>query len=175
MVYRSLLILTLLGVGCASTTQHLTPSEPESTEASTTPKPSILEDLRRIHREEGIEAVVHFYCAAQDVHHDRYRIEEGDLKTLGYELMGAGRLSEALTAFAVNREYHPTSSAYLAQGYGEMALGDLWGALETFEHALELDPSNEIAASLVMALTPVKTCEACLDSLRESEEENWDE
>jgi tetratricopeptide (TPR) repeat protein len=75
---------------------------------------------------------------------------EGELNELGYEMLEAGRVDDAIAAFELNTEQHPDSSNAchgLAEGYYRK--GDLDRATQLYETSLQLDPANENAQRML--------------------------
>lgn len=80
-------------------------------------------------------------------------IDEGRLNALGYELLAAGQVEEAIAALRLNVESYPE----YANGYDSLAEaylthGDRALALANYERALALDPSNRNAAAVLARL-----------------------
>jgi pimeloyl-ACP methyl ester carboxylesterase len=68
------------------------------------------------------------------------------LNTLGYELLGRGKLPEAIKVFARNvAEYPDASNPHDSLGEAYMAHGDRARAIEHYERSLALDPNNKNA------------------------------
>jgi Flp pilus assembly protein TadD len=83
-----------------------------------------------------------------------YNFDEGELNTLGYELIRKKEFKEAIRIFQLNVEAYPHSSnAYdsLAEGY--MDDGDRVRAIANYEKALQLNPKNSNSAVMLQKLT----------------------
>lgn len=90
--------------------------------------------------DEGVDAAVAEYRAFAAGHDDD---AEGDLNQLGYELLGRGRVQDAIAIFSLNVEEHPDSwNAFdsLAEGYKEA--GERQRAIELYRRSLEMNPDN---------------------------------
>jgi hypothetical protein len=72
---------------------------------------------------------------------------EAAINSLGYRLLGAGRVPDAIAVFRLNVEAYPRSAnAYdsLAEAY--LAAGDRAQAIANYRRVLEIDPGNASAA-----------------------------
>ena len=78
---------------------------------------------------------------------------EGRLNALGYQLVGSGRLREAIAVFAVNAAANP-ASANAADSLGEAYAdaGDRAKAIESYRRALELDPTLQSSRDALVRL-----------------------
>jgi CubicO group peptidase (beta-lactamase class C family) len=82
-----------------------------------------------------------------------YNFSEDQLNNLGYQLLNAGRVADAIEIFKLNVEMFPAGAncydslgeAYLAQGNKELALVN-------YRRSLELDPKNTNAAQVIQRL-----------------------
>lgn len=73
-----------------------------------------------------------------------YALSESDINSLGYDLMRARRLKEAIEIFALNvREFPNSSNTYDSLGEAYMTDGNSALAIANYEKSLELDPKNE--------------------------------
>ncbi|HSN54659.1 MAG TPA: serine hydrolase [Candidatus Sulfomarinibacteraceae bacterium] len=81
-------------------------------------------------------------------------VAENRFNSLGYELMGGGRLDDALAVFRLNAVLHP-SSANVHDSLGEalMKAGRNDEAVASYRRALELDPGNRNAEAMIEQLT----------------------
>ena len=78
---------------------------------------------------------------------------EGELNDLGYRLLQARKVEEAIAIFRVNAEEHPKSfNVYdsLADGYESHGDHDL--AIVNYQKSLELNPQNTHAAEAITRL-----------------------
>ena len=108
-----------------------------------TPQTSISEQVReaveRNDRDAARAAIRAFKANPQNA----YVTAERDINTLGYELMGQGKLDLAVEVFKLNVEAYPDSSNVydsLAEAYKNR--GDRELAIKNYEKALELDPKR---------------------------------
>jgi glyoxylase-like metal-dependent hydrolase (beta-lactamase superfamily II) len=80
-------------------------------------------------------------------------LSEDEFDTLGYRLLGKGRVEEAIAAFKISVEALP-GSALLYDGLAEAYLkeGDIEAAKANYERSLELNQFNRNAAEMLQAL-----------------------
>lgn len=92
--------------------------------------------------QEGIDtALAQFRSLRADSPED-YRVDERELNLLGYELLGGGKVDEAIEIFRLTSETFPQSAnAYDSLGDGYLARGDTTNALIHFKKALAQDPA----------------------------------
>jgi glyoxylase-like metal-dependent hydrolase (beta-lactamase superfamily II) len=96
--------------------------------------------------ESGLEAALAGYEAIKADLSDKYYFEENRLNALGYRLMSAGLINEAIAIFQINVEQFPESwNVYdsLAEGYLNNRQIEL--SIENYRKSLELNPQNENA------------------------------
>lgn len=80
-------------------------------------------------------------------------LNEQQMNRLGYDLMGAQRIKDAIEVFKLNVEDYPQSAnvydslgdAYARDGQKELAI-------KNYQHSLELDPKNDGAAEALKTL-----------------------
>lgn len=88
-------------------------------------------------RKEGIDAGIALYRNA------RTTITERDMNTLGYRLLGAKKIQEAIAIFKLNVEAHPKSAnVYDSLGEAYMTNGDKELAIKNYEMSVQLNPAN---------------------------------
>jgi CubicO group peptidase (beta-lactamase class C family) len=82
-----------------------------------------------------------------------YNLNEGEVNALGYELMGDGKLLEALAVFTLNAEAFPNSyNAYDSRGEAYMKAGDKTAAIRDYKKSLELNPRNANGTAMLKQL-----------------------
>jgi tetratricopeptide (TPR) repeat protein len=82
-----------------------------------------------------------------------YLNTEATMNGFGYKLMGMKRLDQAIEIFKLNTEAYPQSSnVWDSLGEAYMNKGDRELAIKNYEKALELDPSNGNAATILKRL-----------------------
>jgi tetratricopeptide (TPR) repeat protein len=75
------------------------------------------------------------------------------LNSVGYRLMGAGHMEEAIVVFQLNVEAFPAASnVYDSLGEAYMNHGDTDLAIRNYEKSLELNPENTNAAAMLQRL-----------------------
>ncbi|MDH3269177.1 MAG: tetratricopeptide repeat protein, partial [Ignavibacteria bacterium] len=70
---------------------------------------------------------------------------EVDINNLGYQLLGGGKIDDAIEVFQMNTELYPNSWNVwdsLAEGY--MNKGDTQLAIENYKKALAMAPENQL-------------------------------
>ena len=78
---------------------------------------------------------------------------EGPVNSLGYELIAAGHLDQAIAVFQLNAAAFPRSAnAHDSLGEAYRTRGDRELAIRSYEKALELDPTSNSAADALKAL-----------------------
>jgi tetratricopeptide (TPR) repeat protein len=114
---------------------------------------SIAETLWATIASSGIDQAVWQYHDIKSTQPATYNFDEGELNTLGYQLLRARKFKEAIRIFQLNIEAYPHSSnAYdsLAEGY--MDDGDRVQAIAKYEKALQLNPKNGNSAGMLKKL-----------------------
>jgi CubicO group peptidase (beta-lactamase class C family) len=101
---------------------------------------------------EGVDAAVDMFRELVSRVED-FNVDEWQLNGLGYDLIEAGRLDDAVRLFEVNVEFfgnetNPHDS--LAEAY--LLKGDRTKAITHFKRALEIDPTNENARAMLTQL-----------------------
>ena len=86
------------------------------------------------------EAKATFRRYVSDPTHEFVNVE-GTMNTLGYELLGQGKVDEAVAVFELNAEAYPESAnVFDSLGDGYRAAGDTEAAIASYRKALEVDP-----------------------------------
>jgi tetratricopeptide (TPR) repeat protein len=115
---------------------------------------SIAETLATTIKSDGVDQAAEQYHNLKASQAAAYNFDEGELNTLGYELIRKKQFKEAVRIFQLNVEAYPHSSnAYdsLAEGY--MDHGDRMQAIANYEKALQLNPKNGNSAVMLQKLT----------------------
>ena len=82
-----------------------------------------------------------------------YASAEIEFNRLGYELLAAARLDQAIEVFELNADAHPQSAnAYDSLGEAYVARGDREAAIRSYEKALRLDPNMRTAVEALETL-----------------------
>ncbi|UFH53851.1 serine hydrolase [Spirosoma sp. KNUC1025] len=72
-----------------------------------------------------------------------YNLDEDEMNSVGYELMGDGKVNEALTVFTLNAEAFPASyNVYDSRGEAYMKMGNKAAAIQDYKKSVELNPKN---------------------------------
>jgi hypothetical protein len=116
------------------------------------PKQSGAEELYRAIHDSGIQAALKMYeglKAGRD-----YDFGEAELNTLGYQLLyGDKKPSDAVAIFRLNTAEHPASSNdfdSLGEAYSQNGQKGL--AIQSYQTAVKLDPTNGHAVSMLKQL-----------------------
>jgi hypothetical protein len=115
---------------------------------------SIAETLATTIKSGGIDQAAQQYHNLKASQAAAYNFAEGELNTLGYELIRKKEFKEAIRIFQLNVEAYPHSSNVydsLAEGY--MDDGDKLRAIANYEKALQLNPKNGNSAVMLQKLT----------------------
>ncbi|MDQ1592175.1 MAG: hypothetical protein QOG71_2802 [Pyrinomonadaceae bacterium] len=118
------------------------------------PKQSIAEVLLKTITESGdVAAAVKQYRLLKTTQAATYNFSENELNTLGYQLLGAKKSKEAIEIFKLNVEAHPqAANPYDSLGEAYLAVGERELALVNYRKALELNPQNTAAATVIKNL-----------------------
>jgi tetratricopeptide (TPR) repeat protein len=85
-------------------------------------------------------------------------IDEEDVNALGYDLLGQGRTTLAIATFRFNVTTVPNSAnAHDSLGEALKSAGEISGAIECYERALELDPAGPNAEAARATLAELKS------------------
>jgi len=101
----------------------------------------------------GLRAGLKTYRALRSGPQAGIYFEEGEFNALGYRLMGAGKMREAIEIFKLNVELYPGSANAhdsLAEAY--MNSGDAGKAIKHYRRSLELEPGNANAKRMLKEL-----------------------
>ncbi|MGA8273652.1 MAG: DUF2306 domain-containing protein [Candidatus Sulfotelmatobacter sp.] len=115
---------------------------------------SITETLSATIASSGIDEAVKQYRDFKVAEPTTYNFDEDQLNTLGYELLQAKKLKEAIRIFQLNVEAYPESSNVydsLAEGY--MDDGNKPQAIANYQESLRLNPSNRGAVRMLRKLS----------------------
>jgi CubicO group peptidase (beta-lactamase class C family) len=101
----------------------------------------------------GVDAAIAQYRDLKTSKPDVYDFTEGSLAQLGFRLLNANRLPDAIAIFKLNVEQFPKSAGVydnLASAYEKDGQKEL--ALENFRKSLEFEPKNQHAADHIKQL-----------------------
>jgi tetratricopeptide (TPR) repeat protein len=119
-------------------------------------KPQLLEDvLAGVIAEAGVEAAIARYHELRERYEDgfTYNFRESTLNTLGYRLLRAGQVDDAIALFKLNVEIYPDAwnpydslaEAYMTKGQNEQAIA-------LYRQSLVLNPDNRNAVEKLQQL-----------------------
>jgi len=104
------------------------------------------------------EAAVAEYRQLKASHFEAYDFGEGELNTLGYQLLGMKKIKEAVKILELNIEaYSLSSNAYDSLGEAYMTDGSPELAIQNYEKSLKLDPKNTNAVEKLKELKELKS------------------
>ena len=114
------------------------------------PKPSLAEALYRAIASQGAPAALKQYKPAIKARPAAYFIDERELNELGYALLQAGKISEAIEVFIMNCEAFPKSAnVWDSLGEAYWAAGNKERAVINYKKSLKLNPDNAGAAEFL--------------------------
>ena len=114
------------------------------------PDPS--ERLAKVAPVHGADSALALYTVLKRTYPDSL-LGEAALNSLGYVLLQAGKLPDALRVFQRNvAEYPSASNSHDSLGEAFMALGNRAKAIEHYERSLALDPTNTNAVARLKTL-----------------------
>ncbi|MCA1566136.1 MAG: serine hydrolase [Acidobacteria bacterium] len=118
------------------------------------PKQSIAEVLMKTITERGdVAAAVRQYRELKATQGAAYDFGEGELNALGYQLLGAKKMKEAIEIFKLNVEAHPqAANPYDSLGEAYLTAGERELALQNYRKAVELNPQNSNAVAIIKNL-----------------------
>jgi CubicO group peptidase (beta-lactamase class C family) len=117
------------------------------------PKQGIAEAIAPVLFEQGAAAAVARYHALKTTRAADFGFEEFRLNTMGYQLLGRDRASDAIAIFKLNVEEFPRSGNVhdsLGEAYLKAGQKDL--AIASYRRSLELNPSNQNARDVLKKL-----------------------
>jgi CubicO group peptidase (beta-lactamase class C family) len=116
------------------------------------PKRMVREELEQVFEDHGVAAAISRYHEMKPTR-PAEAFDEFLLNTLGYRMLRADQLQEAIAIFELNvAEYSEASNPYDSLGEALLAAGDTARAIENYQRSLELDPDNTNAAAVLERL-----------------------
>jgi CubicO group peptidase (beta-lactamase class C family) len=101
----------------------------------------------------NIEAALARYREIRTGNSANPAIAEARINTIGYELLGSGKLKEAIAILSLNVEFYPSSAnAYDSLGEAYMNDGEKELAIRNYTKSLELNPDNANAVEMLKKL-----------------------
>jgi uncharacterized membrane protein len=117
------------------------------------PRKSIAETLSATITSSGIDAAAKQYHDLKAAAPVPYNFDEDELNALGYELIRANKLKEAIRILQLNVETYPQSSnVYDSLGEAYMNDGNKPQAIANYQKSLELNPKNRGAVAMLKKL-----------------------
>jgi CubicO group peptidase (beta-lactamase class C family) len=118
------------------------------------PRQSGAEKLYSAIHDSGIQAALKMYEGLRAGKDTSYDFGESELNTLGYQLLyGDKKPNDAIAIFRLNTAEHPKSSnAFDSLGEAYSRNGQKGLAIESYQAAVKLDPSNGHAVSMLKQL-----------------------
>jgi len=102
---------------------------------------------------EGIEAAIRQYNELKMEDSQDLSFDENSFNALGYRLLNAGKMDEAIEIFKLNVEAYPESfNVYDSLGEAYMKKGNKELAVQNYKKSLELNPDNENGAQMLKQL-----------------------
>ena len=107
------------------------------------PLKSLASYLYKIINEEGIDAAVEKFNALKG-EKDVFSLSENEMNRLGYELLGANKIDEALGIFKLNVDEFPKSyNVYDSYGEAWLKKGEKDSAIVYYKKSLEINPHSQ--------------------------------
>ena len=118
------------------------------------PQQSGAEKLYKVIHDSGIQSALETYDALKNGKNTDYDLGETELNTLGYQLLyGDKRITDSIAIFQLNTREHPSSSnAFDSLGEAYWRNGDKGLAINSYQTAVKLDPTNGHAAEMLKKL-----------------------
>lgn len=117
------------------------------------PRMSVAEVLQKTITEKGIEAGLTQYRDLKARQASVYEFSEAELNRLGYQLLQAKKLNEAVEIFKLNvAEYPQGFNTYDSLGEAYMVSGNTELAVQNYKKSLELNPQNTGATEMLKRL-----------------------
>jgi len=84
---------------------------------------------------------------------ETYALREGEMNSVGYELLQRGKIKEAIEVFKINTETFPKSgNAYDSLGEAYLKDGNKKMAIDNYKKSIVLDPENENGKEVLKGL-----------------------
>jgi imidazolonepropionase-like amidohydrolase len=118
---------------------------------------SISTTLLKTIESQGVQVAIKQYHDLKARQSDVYDFSEVELNDLGYRLLGAKKIDEAVAILTLNVEAYPESSnVYDSLGEALMLRGDRELAITNYKKSLDLDPSNMNAVQMLRKLEALR-------------------
>ncbi len=114
------------------------------------PRPSISEALAETIKTKGVNAALAQYHALRTVPKPVYNFDEGELNTLGYQLIHEKNYKAAIRILSLNTEVYPKSgNTWDSLGEAYMDDGDIADAVANYHKSLTINPGNQNATEML--------------------------
>ncbi|WP_164017841.1 serine hydrolase [Pyxidicoccus trucidator] len=119
------------------------------------PRPSVGEVVWSTLDKASVTEAIARYRVLKTTKTEEYDFSEEQLMGVGYRLLRAGRVADAIEIFKLNVETYPTSAnCHDSLGEAYLASGNKEQALASYRKVLELLPGNNHAQELIKKLAP---------------------
>jgi uncharacterized membrane protein len=148
----ALLFVLTLGMGTGIAVVSMAAWIP-AVKAAYDPRISIAQTLSDTIRSSSVDQAVTQYRDLKTTKPTAYNFDEVELNNLGYQLIKAGQLQQAIRIFQLNVEAYPNSSnAYDSLGEAYMDAGEKSLAISNYQKSLQLNPKNHGAVLMLQKL-----------------------
>jgi uncharacterized membrane protein len=114
---------------------------------------SIAETLSSTIEKRGLDAAIRQYRALKSARAANYNFDEGELNSLGYQLLRNKRLPDAIRVLQLNAEAYPKSSnVFDSLGEAYAKAGKKTQAIAYYHEAVRLNPKNYNALAMLQKL-----------------------
>ena len=114
---------------------------------------SVAWTIARTIREKSIDQALKQYYYLRNNPTDFYYIDEGEINSLGYQLLETNKVKEAIAVFTLNVEAFPESyNVYDSLGEAYMISGDNEFAIKNYQKSIELNPHNTYGIEMLKKL-----------------------
>lgn len=121
------------------------------------PLKPVIDTMLVVIMDKGVKSAIEVYYNLKDDYEDEYDFKEGQLNTLGYQLMQGGRVKDAIEIFKLNVEQFPESfNVYDSLGEGYMVDGNTKLAIKNYEKSIKINPNNENGKKMLEKLKEKK-------------------
>lgn len=152
MATAGILVVLTLAMGTGSFAVAMAIWVPQ-VKAAFDPRKSIAETLSVTIASSGIHQAAKQYHELKASQPNIYNFDEGELNALGYQLIRANKLKEAIRIFQLNVEAYPQSSnVYDSLGEAYMDDGNKPLAIANYQRSLQLNPRNSGAVKMLQKL-----------------------
>ncbi len=115
------------------------------------PKKSLANDLLTVIQTKGIKAGLEHFNTHKDS--DYFDVDENEMNSIGYQLMGAEKVEEAAEVFKLNVDAFPKSfNVYDSYAEALMNLGKNEKAIANYKKSVEINPANQNGIDMLKKL-----------------------